>query len=49
MSQERLVGLAVLSIEAERSRNTNIDLIIEDFAAANVQRERRFSATPNMV
>lgn len=39
ISQERLQGLAVLSIEAERARNINFENVIEDFAERKSRRK----------
>uniref|UniRef100_A0ABD2X0A9 Zinc finger MYM-type protein 1-like n=1 Tax=Trichogramma kaykai TaxID=54128 RepID=A0ABD2X0A9_9HYME len=42
MSQARLYALALLSIECERTKQINIDKIIDDFAEKNVRRSKRF-------
>ena len=38
MGQERLVGLAILSIESERARKTDILKIVDDFAERKARR-----------
>ena len=40
MTQERLNGLAILSIESEFFRNLDYRKIIEDFASRNARRHR---------
>jgi hypothetical protein len=40
MSQERLNGLATLSIEKDMLENINFDVIINDFASQNVRKNR---------
>jgi hypothetical protein len=40
MSQERLNGLATLSIEKDMLENINVDVIINDFASQNVRKNR---------
>ena len=42
MSQERLSGLAVLSIENQRARQMDLGAVIREFAKKNVRREGRF-------
>ena len=42
MSQARLSGLTILSIERERASKVNIDEIIERFINVNVRRKNRF-------
>ena len=39
MSQERLNGLAILSIEKEMLENLEFESIIEDFASKNARRK----------
>ena len=45
MSQKRLTGLALLSIEKETASNVDLDDLIEKFASANVRRQRKFSCS----
>ncbi|XP_074305277.1 uncharacterized protein LOC141640371 [Silene latifolia] len=40
MSEERLNGLAMLSIEKELLENINVDVIIDDFASQNARRQK---------
>ena len=42
MSQERLSGLSILSIENERARGLNISTIVKTFAEKNARRRDRF-------
>ena len=42
MSQERLSGLSILSIENEHARNLDLTSIIKEFAEKNVRRRSRF-------
>lgn len=42
MSESRLSGLALLSIEGERTRRLNVDAVIDKFADASVRRKSRF-------
>jgi hAT family C-terminal dimerisation region len=43
MSESRLSGLALLSIEGERTRQLDVDAVIDRFADANVRRKVRFA------
>ena len=40
MTQERLNGLAILSIEKEILESLELDTIIDDFASKNARRNR---------
>ena len=42
MSQERLSGLAVLSIENQRARQLDLGDVVKEFAKKNARREGRF-------
>ena len=43
MSQDRLSGLSILSIENEHARNLDISEIVKQFAEQNARRKIRFS------
>ena len=43
MSQDRLSGLYMLSIEHIRARNINLSNIVKKFAESNAKRKKRFS------
>ena len=43
MSQERLDGLAILSIENAKAKNVDKQKLIEDFASLNERRQKKFS------
>ena len=43
MSQDRLSGLSILSIENERARNLDLSEIVKQFAEKNARRRIRFS------
>ena len=43
MSQDRLNGLAMISIESDMLENMNYESLIEDFASKNARRTARFT------
>ena len=43
MSQNRLSGLALLSIEKETASKVDLDKLIDTFASVNIRRQRKFT------
>ena len=49
MSQKRLSGLALLSIEKETASNVDIDEMVDTFAAVNIRPLKKFSCLQNNI